>query len=469
MSAARRAVWSFVLDDDPRFAYQGWHLARSLVERCGAEPASVHVQCTPEVGERVRAIFREQGYAVHPIARFGDGRYCNKLAQLETLRGEAFDHAVLLDTDTIAVGDLRAHLRDGAIAAKIVDAARPPLATLCEIARDAGLDPPAETCPTDAGDGETFAGNCNGGFYAIPRALCETLSAEWRRSALRLLANAEPLRRAGHAAHADQVAFWLALLRTGLPFEPAPSNANYFVHFAAPHRYFDPSREIALLHYHGATNVVGQIEPPVKLEEPARAAVERANAQIAANFDNRVFWEMRYRHFAERGSGVGSRGENAEYKRRLLREHGAESAASVLDVGCGDLEVVRELRIARYVGLDASEESLALARRARPDWEFRLGLDPEVAPAELVLCFEVLIHQPARADYDRLVAFLAAKTERALLVSGFDAGHEAIEANPMCFFHEPLERSLRATGRFRTIARVGEHTGVVVYRCEVAA
>ena len=33
----------------------------------------------------------------------------------------------------------------------------------------------------------------------------------------------------------------------------------------------------------------------------------RANQQIGKGSDNRVFWEMRYQGFPERGSGVGSR------------------------------------------------------------------------------------------------------------------------------------------------------------------
>lgn len=464
-----RVVYSFVVDDDPLFAYQAWHLARSLVERCDAEPSSVHVQCTPEVGARTRAVFAEQGYAVHGVSRFGDGRYCNKLTQLESLRDVPFDAVVLLDTDTIAVDDLRPYVRDGAVTGKIVDFARPPLATLRIVAHASGLEAFPAVRPSDAGDGPTFDGNCNGGFYAVPRAFCETLSAEWRSRALWLLDHADPLRASGHEQHVDQVAFCLAVAHAGLPFEPAPSNANYFVHVDAPHGYLDAGRDIALLHYHGALNVAGVLEPPAQLVPQARAAVERANAQIARNFENRVFWDMRYRRFPERGSGVGSRGELADYKRTLLREHGAESAPSVLDVGCGDLVVVAPLAIRSYVGIDVSEDSLATARRARPDWEFRLAPAPDVAPADLVLCFEVLIHQRTADAYRDLVEFLASRTRRTLLVSGFDSGSELVDANPILFFHEPLAESLRRTGRFGDIRRIGSHTGVTVYRCDVAA
>jgi hypothetical protein len=468
MSGSDRTIFSFVLDDDPRFAYQAWHLARSLMQHCGSDPAAIHVQCTPEVDERRRNLLRELGCHIHQIARFGDGRYCNKLNQLESLRAIDFDRVVLLDTDTIAVSDLRPFLSNAAIVGKTVDANRPPLATLDEIAEAAGLLNRPPICRADAIDADTYLGNCNGGFYSIPKSCCDRLSVEWRRWALWLLDNIEPLSRIGRQNHVDQVSFWLAVHQAGLPFEAASSNVNYYVHFAGEHHYFDATRPIALLHYHNVSlNVLGLLEPPAELEPLERRAVSLANDQIGEGFDNRVFWEVRYRHFPERGSGVGSRDDNLLYKRRLLREQGVEVAASVLDFGCGDLEVVKELAICRYVGIDQSSEALALARRARPDWEFRLGPEPDVQPAEMVLCLEVLIHQETEAGYRAVIAFLAENTLGSLLVSGFSADTEDIQRNPMIFFYEPLETSLFRTGRFRRIRQVGAHTSVVVYRCDV--
>jgi hypothetical protein len=110
MTTQGRTIFSFVMDHDPRFAYEAWHLARSLIEHCGGDPSSIHVQCLPEVNARRRRLFGEFGCHLHEIARFGDGRYCNKLNQLENLRELAFDRVVLLDTDMIATSDLRPFL-----------------------------------------------------------------------------------------------------------------------------------------------------------------------------------------------------------------------------------------------------------------------------------------------------------------------------------------------------------------------
>lgn len=78
-----KTIFSFVVDRDPRFAYEAWHLARSLMTHCGGDPTAIHVQCLPEIGAKQRRLFEELGCRVHDISRFGDGRYCNKLNQFE--------------------------------------------------------------------------------------------------------------------------------------------------------------------------------------------------------------------------------------------------------------------------------------------------------------------------------------------------------------------------------------------------
>ena len=235
----------------------------------------------------------------------------------------------------------------------------------------------------------------------------------WRRWALWLLDNMGPLHREGKVSHVDQVSFCLAVHDLSLPFERAPSNVNYFVHFKGDHGYFDMSHPISLLHYHNdSMNMVGALEPRGALTTQEIAAVDRANAQIARHFNNKLFWDMRYARFIERGSGVGSRGQNLEYKQKLLRDQGAERARSVLDVGCGDLEVVKALALRGYVGVDQSMKSLEIAKRARPDWTFFPAPATGAPAAELVLCFEVLIHQETFAAYLGLIKYLAEKTER---------------------------------------------------------
>jgi len=462
-------IFSFVVDEDPVFDYMGWHLARSLIQHCGNDPLAVCVQFTPPVSAFRRSRFRSLGLRIYDLEPFANAPYCNKLNQLDNVADLSFDRLVLLDTDTIVVNDFRECLHPTAIQAKIVDYPRPPIGTLEEIATNIGRKITTGVCSVDGTDALTYSGNCNGGFYSIPRAHCESLLRLWREESASVLQDLRPLERVGHEMHVDQVGFWLALQRSGLPFELAPSNLNYFVHFTGEHRYFDEALPICILHYHRASlNVIGLLEPPAKLLPHEQSAVDKANEQIADGFDGNVFWQLRYTCFPERGSGLGSRGETLEYKRALLRRQGIEDADSVLDVGCGDLEVIKELRLRNYVGVDQSPAALYLAREKRPDWAFTLLNDgSQVDPADWVLCFEVSIHQKASAAYDWLLGLVTAKTKRTLIISGFDVAPAGLEHNPMLFFHEPLRASLDRIGQFRTIREIGRHTSVVIYRCDI--
>ena len=49
-------IFSFVVDSEPRFAFEGYHLARSLVEHCGGFD-NIHVHFTSAVYAPTRAIF----------------------------------------------------------------------------------------------------------------------------------------------------------------------------------------------------------------------------------------------------------------------------------------------------------------------------------------------------------------------------------------------------------------------------
>lgn len=462
-----RVIFSFVVDASPLFAYQGYHLARSILEHCDVEAGAIHVHVTPEVNADVRAVFSDLGCRVNEIARFGDGRYCNKIAQLAHLEAADFDLVILLDTDTLLIAEILPHLRSDSLQGKIVDLPNPSWAALQEIAARAGLSSLPGLVPTDASPGETFAGNYNGGFYVIPRGLVATVAKEWSRWALWLMENPEPLRRENREVHIDQAAMWLTLTANELPTTAVPSNLNYYIHFAGEHRYYTPDIPIYLLHYHDTLNVLGLIAPPDLPTGAAAVAVATANAQIAREFDNRVFWDFRYGQYPERGSGVGSRGAPLEYKRTLLQGEGLESAASILDIGCGDLEVIHPFNLRQYLGLDVSQKAISVASVRRSDWSFRLmSNEMEAVPAaELVLCLEVLIHQTDWASYWRVIELAAAKTLSKLIVSGYERDDARIQANHMTYYYEPLAESLARTKRFRTIEEIGEHTSVKIYRC----
>jgi len=467
----RKFIFSLVVDNDAKLQYQAYYCVRSLITYGGVDPSDIFVNFTPENASSRKRFFADLGCKVREVARFGDGKWCNKIAQLENLEHETFDHAVLLDCDVVVLADIRDKVGCAAIQAKPVDLPNPSLEILNELATKAGITSLPGKIKVDAGTGDTFLGNCNGGVYVIPRQLVGTIRQEWSRWATWLLANMEPLSSAGIAMHADQVSLWIAIHRAGLPYQPLGSNLNYFAHFDANHVHFDPAQPIFVLHYHEhCMNDQGLLEPRCANMATVSDAFAKANALIKSEFRNDLFWDLRYTKYPERGSGRGSRGENLLYKRALFAAQNIETASGVLDVGCGDLEVLKTFNLRKYLGLDQSLEAIALAKAARPDWEFR-QFDPagdhETIPSrELVFCFEVLIHQPTQAHYRKLIEFAASRADRALLISGYEFYQPHVEHNHLIFFHEPLSKSLAKAEQFKRIEKIGEHTDVTVFRCE---
>jgi adenylyl-sulfate kinase len=280
-----RTIYSFIVDADPKTAYKGYYLSKSLIEHGCDHAADVNVQFTREVGAGTRALFDKLGCTLHDLQRFGDARTCNKIAQLANLHPIDFDHAVLLDSDMIAIADPRPYLSYDALTAKVVDLAQPPLEVLEEIARLAGMQglPPIGT--VDAAYLPTYTGHCDSAFFCVPKAYAVKVDQAWRRWALWLLDHMEPLTRTGTQHRVDQVSMWLAITMDRIPYRAAPSNINYHLHPDGDHRYFDANSGIVLLHYSDASlNAVGKVEPRGRLNELEQRAVAKANAQIDAGW-----------------------------------------------------------------------------------------------------------------------------------------------------------------------------------------
>ncbi len=467
-----KVAYSIAVDNHPKFVFQAYYCAKSLVEFAGAKPADIHVQFTPSVSDDLVLIFSEKGYRTHRLEAFGDKKYCNKISQLDPFGQEDFDYLVLLDADTMALGDLSELATGTALKAKVVDTPNPPIPVLLEVARAAQLQSVGPKLPADNGTDETFRGNCNGGVYVIPKPLLATVRTEWRKWALWLLANPEPLQRAGRSENVDQVAMWLTITAGNLAYEPLSSNYNYYGHVPGHHGYAEPGKPIRILHYHEhCVNDQGLLSPRCDMNPMVHDAFTKANTLIRAEFRNDLFWNLRYKVNPQRGSGVGSRGENLIYKRKLLIDNGVEQLGSVLDIGSGDLEVVKALDIKTYLGLDRSQEAIDIAKASKPEWGFQvfdLKRHADTIPLhDVVICMEVLIHQGDPEVYRALVEFAASRTAKRLIISGYEVRHGHVDSNYLVFFHERLSETLRKTGRFRTIELAGNHTDVAVFRCDV--
>ena len=170
-----------------------------------------------------------------------------------------------------------------------------------------------------------------------------------------------------------------------------------------------------------------------------------------------AFWNERYRTLPWIGSGPGSRGISQQYKASLLRKALLKNdITSVVDVGCGDLCWLRTDRLSvhdlqgiRYVGLDISEAAVDANRRTFPELEFELydlGRDPLPMHADLVLCFDVLIHQTSREQFDTCLTHLLDGIPRYALVSYMNPVRPRKAIMPHL---EALDSAVEAESEFR--------------------
>ncbi|MCW3782009.1 glycosyltransferase [Defluviimonas sp. CAU 1641] len=190
--------------------------------------------------------------------------------------------------------------------------------------------------------------------------------------------------------------------------------------------------------------------------------VARVQQAFRTVFSNRAFWNRRYALCPQLGSGLGSRGRFQELKRRILTDFVVDPGHSVLDVGCGDLEVVKDLRFASYTGMDVSETSIHHARDIRPEWTFHLGSTEQIDPpgADAVICFDVLIHQPTVEKARALIDFLSAHARRRLIVSGYD---RPVESRHIVYSHRPLHALLRELDGWKEPVKIAAYHDMSVY------
>ncbi len=459
--------YSCVMAEGPAYAQQTLTWAWTLVDLAHVAPDHILVHALAGADTGVIEHLHDLGVRIVPCTPFRPGHpHCNKLRQLEHDDLRAADVAVLLDTDVACTGPVDDLLSSVAVRAKIADLPNPPPDRWYRILADAALPREAPFVRTSFDDGSTPAVNCNGGVLMLPGGAVRALGDVWPRWVDWLLAR-PGLLPPPFDVHIDQVAFGLALLDLDLPLDRLPLTGNFPTHaLVGPGPDVDPQ----VLHYHDHVDASGFLAP---IGRPrVDAAMARVNRVIGRRrrerFENRSFWDFRYRHAPGLGSGIGSRGSHLDAKRRLMAAE-VRPADTVLDVGCGDLEVSRTLEVAAYTGIDVSAEALALARTKRPDWAFHHGdvhaLDP--APHDVVVCLDVLIHQSDVAAYRALLGALLRLAHRTVIVSGYN--QPPWLESEITFYHEPLSQSVCRIAGPAALEIVAGYRDATVLRLDAAA
>src|SRR5690606_32915803 len=124
-----------------------------------------------------------------------------------------------------------------------------------------------------------------------------------------------------------------------------------------------PEVDPKIIHFHDRMDAhMNLIKTGLKIADNSIEIINLSTSKsITSSLNNALFWNLRYAQCPELGSGVGSRGEILNYKKRLIKYLTYDfNEKSIVDVGCGDLELTKEFDFNNYLGLDISEESLKI-------------------------------------------------------------------------------------------------------------
>lgn len=277
--AAEKAIvedlYSFIIDGGEAFARETRVFLTTLLHT-GVRPDRIVAHCTPNASPEAIGLAASRGVRISPIDRFLDGRYCNKLLQLDKLLETPASSYVLCDTDLAFAGSLDPLLPARNIRAKPVDFPNPPLEILERIRSAAGITTSPRLVPVTCAAASTWSVNCNGGLYVIPAAHAAEIGQQWKHFAVHI--GDPPTILGNFRHHLDQVSFALAMLALRLDVETLPVEFNFPLH-VAPHGtqfLFDEPR---VLHYHRLLRE--DLTLPLTGDSTVDHAIARVNALMS--------------------------------------------------------------------------------------------------------------------------------------------------------------------------------------------
>lgn len=469
--AGKGLVVGCVADNNRKYLDQALRLLQSWRWFAGdLAEADFRVCVVDNVPDADRALYESYGATVEVVPRVSTLHPpSNKLRFLETDAARRADRVLLLDCDTVvmqAPTKLLAGLESADFVAKIVDGRNIGHLAFRRLFAAFDVEHPAEDqrCTVT---GQATVPYFNSGVIALSRQGMAVLVPEWISVNDALIPEMQILGKSQFFC--EQASLCVAVARTKIPFFCVGNEMN----FPAQKTGFPPESDLArtdpvIIHYHSRVDTQGYLQssPYPKVE----AKVARFNARLKQErrdyFNNRQFWNARYTADPALGSGVGSRGQVLTYKRCLLEATAARlKPSTVLDVGCGDMSIGEVLPDAGYVGVDVSDVAIEMNAKAYPRRRFVHG-DPlvlDLEPADLVVCLDVLIHQPTAQHYRRLVERLVSCAAGGGVISGYDAAPAS--GSDITFFYEPLKVTLESAGA-ANVTKIGGYRQVSVYRFE---
>ncbi len=142
------------------------------------------------------------------------------------------------------------------------------------------------------------------------------------------------------------------------------------------------------------------------------------------DFRSSKYWDRRYANGGD--SGVGSYGQLAEFKARVLNDFvAAQSIRSVIEFGCGDGHQLSLAQYPCYVGIDVSEHAIRRCQKLFGNDRSKRFLDlsdrrASLEHAELALSLDVIYHLVEDRVYDVYMDTLFRAATRFVIIYSDD-------------------------------------------------
>jgi hypothetical protein len=278
MACNPRAVYSFVVDAHPRFQHQAKIITATLLA-VGVSPDDIIAHVAPDVPAGTRAVVAAFGTRVVELrpSAIGGG-VVNKIAQLQTLWSIEAKTYVLCDTDLAFMESLAGYTGGNMAWGRPVGFENPRLDQLEALRLRAGIRTTPRVVRTSCDERPTFATNCNGGVYILPRRVLLKLFLPWQEYTRLALMAGDVL--GDRVANADQIGFALAMLYLEEDVAQLPVEWNFpAITVAGRFRHLSSIRPL-VLHHHQPGDARGLLRATG--HQLVDEAIARVNQQVMA-------------------------------------------------------------------------------------------------------------------------------------------------------------------------------------------
>ncbi|HKV37726.1 MAG TPA: sulfotransferase, partial [Blastocatellia bacterium] len=312
-----KIVFGCVAENNEKFLSRALRLLQSVRWFGGALANADFVVCVVNGAEpSYKSQFERLGASVISVPPFNrDNPFANKTQFFGLAELDHYDTGILLDCDTVVVGDPSPFLAPTKFQAKVADMATVPpekLASLCEYF---GIEQAEPLYRTTFGEVPTIW-YCNSGVLICPLASISGLVSAWREYEMTLTMKPELL--GPYLLHRGQAALALAFLTHPLPFDELPVAMNFPLHLT----YLEPPRAMletdpVILHYHDCLNQAGYLFPSPYPR--AQTLIRRLNHRLRELRESNTNWRTNSDH-GLRSQGVKQREGEREVARVQHRD-----------------------------------------------------------------------------------------------------------------------------------------------------